>query len=124
MKVSVEKDISGFYIVKLDNHIVHRGQSISVLYTYNPEQKEGGMHKYGSQEFCEERGKKIQELYASDPVFQGDEIHVITSNKIDPYHIQRMIDTSGWVGIWHRAYVLGEKESLKRIESLQQRELQ
>lgn len=122
--ISVEQDVSGFYIIRLDDHIVFHGLEISVIYTYNSKLREGGLHKYGSKEFCEERAKDFRKMYADNPsVFEGDEVHVITSRKIDPYHIQRIIDTSGWIGIWHQAYVLEEEESLKRIESLSSLEL-
>lgn len=117
--VSVIKDVSGFYVIKLEDRIVHHGREVAVLYTYNSTEKTGGMQKYGDPDFCEKRAAEFRAMHNAHPdLFKDDAVFVIRSSEIHPYHVQRIIDTSGWVGLWHRAYVLEEPEARAKIEEM------
>lgn len=119
MQISVIKDVSGFYVIRLGDRIVHHGREVAVMYTYDRKAKTATRHNYGDKAFCDAAAAKHQEMHTAYPEeFAGTEIHVLSSTEIHPYMIQRILDTSAWMELWHRAYMLSDREAKARIEAM------
>jgi hypothetical protein len=117
--ISVVKDVSGFYVIKLNDHIVHHGREVAVLYTYDKVERTATRHSYGDKAFCDAKAAEHRKMCAANPdVFANTEVYVMSSTEIHPYMIQRMLDTSAWIELWHRAYMLNESEIKAKIEAM------
>lgn len=100
-------------------------KEFSILYTYNTEEKEGSLSKWGNSETTSKRMKEIQAVHATAPeVFATEQLHVVTfkPGKVPVELLTRFLDTTFLIGIFHRGFVLGEEDCQQRIQKIIQHE--
>ncbi len=119
---------SGEYVIRLapDEEPVFVGREITILYSYDSDGRygiQGTLHRYGRASEIESYRAKMQKMYSENDAFKNSTLHMITTDKVSPYQIQRMIDTAGWVGFWHQAYVLQDMDAQERINRLETEDL-
>lgn len=121
--ISVTRE-HGEYVIRLapGEAPVFTGREITILYSYDSDGKrgiQGTLHRYGHASEIEPYRAKMQNMYSGSDTFKNSSLHVITTDKVSPYQIQRMIDTTGWIGLWHQAFVLNDMEAQEMINRLE-----
>lgn len=113
------KKVKGEYLANTGGKKYRIGKTIALLYDYvsNGDRRiRGTFHKFGKVSDVKKYYLAHKERVDSHPdEFKGTQVCMHTLSNVDPLFIQRMIDTTGFVGIWHEAFVLGKPEAISRM---------
>lgn len=93
-----------YALVDEHDRIHWAGEEVAVAFTFSPDEQdmEGTMHKHGSPEeanaWAEKTRKKLTDAGHSD---MANEI-IVVSGKISLEDLNKIIEISGYVGIWYK----------------------